>query len=264
MEELWSKIRQIFEGMMLDPATALADVAQLVQAAETAMSELPGEWHSFGHVTEQYYYDYFCGGEGYQAAPVNVGEIWRFFGSKLWQAGQQADAREAFTRALRWNPVDVESMLALGECCKHARDLEKFWEVTDEMYDLCNTRALLARYYRNLGFYYVEKYQPDLAEALYLYSELYCPTEGAQNELKFLAEALERPTPLHTEEELRAILERAEIPREPSAEMLALTQQAATDCEDAGRYAEAAECYFLLYDVTGSPEALARMEELMP
>ena len=262
MNEMWNTIHQIFEGMKIQQNVELTEIAQLIQAVESLAAEEPGEWHSFAHVTEKYYYEYFCQGTECKEAPVNVAEIWRYFGMQLKKAGQTEDALAAFERSLQWNPVDVESLLALGECCKDLGDLERLWEVNDELYDLCNTRALMARYYRNLGFYYVETYQPELAEVLYLYSELYCPTQTAQGELAFIREALERKTPLYTEEQMREILEESEIPQDPSEEMTALTWRAGEDCEEAGRFEEARECWLLLYDLTGSPKVLERLEEL--
>jgi tetratricopeptide (TPR) repeat protein len=185
------------------------------------------------------------------------------FGERLEAQGQTDDAKAALERALQWNPVDCESLLALIEIYKKMGDLEKCWELTDETYDLSNTRALLARYYRNLGYYYLENYQPDLAEALYLYSERYYPTESARRELAFLSEALKRATPVYTDEQLIGILEEHDIPREASDEMLALTMRAAEDCRKNKRYREAGECYRMVYDLTGDPEAgekLASME----
>ena len=258
----WVTIYQIFEGMKAQPAVPLAEIAQLLQAAEEAMSRMEGEWHSFGHVSERYYYEYFCGGGAYEEAPVDMGGMWRYFGEQLDRAGQTEEAMAAFERALKWNPVDAESLFALIDDCRREGDLERFREMTDEAYDLCNTRALLARYYRDLGFYYLETYQPELAEALYLYSELFYPTKEAVNELSFLSSALKRKTPAYREEELRAFLEKWEIPTEASTEMLELSRKAAEDCEAEGRREEAKECYLMLYDVTGSPRVLERLEAL--
>ncbi|MCI8514122.1 MAG: tetratricopeptide repeat protein [Lachnospiraceae bacterium] len=258
----WKRIHRIYEGMKNQEEVPLKDLARLVQAAEEEMSGRSGEWHNFGHVTEAYYYEYFFGGGDYEEAPLNMSGIWRLFGSRLEKQGQTKDAKEAFERALQWNPADCESLLALIEIYRKLEDLEMYRELTDESYDFCNTRALLARYYRNLGYYHLENYRPELAEALYLYSELFYPTEHARRELSFLREVLKRETPAYTKERLCEILAEYEIPLEASRETLALTLQAAKDCEKSGRYTEAGECYRMIYDLTGDPEIWETLKSL--
>lgn len=250
----WERIHRIYEGMKGREEVPLPDLARLAAAAEEEMNGRPGEWHSFGHISEAYYYEYFFGGGDYEEAPLDMSGIWRLFGSHLDRQGQTEDAKKAFERVLQWNPADSESLLALAEIYRKSEDLEMYRELTDEFYDFCNTRALLARYYRNLGYYYLEVYQPELAEALYLYSELYFPTEHARRELAFLGEALKRETPAYTKEQLCGKLSEYEIPLEASRETLALTLQAAKDCEASGRYREAGECYRMIYDLTEDPE----------
>lgn len=256
------RIRRIYEGMRAQEEVPLPDLARLAAAAEEEMSGLPGEWHSFAHITEVYYYEYFFGGGDYEEAPLDMSGIWRLFGSHLDKRGRTEDAKKAFERALQWNPADSESLLALSEIYRKLGDLEMYRELTDEYYDFCNTRALLARYYRNLGYYYLETYQPELAEALYLYSEFYYPSEHARRELTFLSRALKRETPAYTKEQLCEKLSEYEIPKEASPETLALTFQTAKDCEESGRRREAGECYRMIYDLTGDFEVLKKIRYL--
>lgn len=258
----WERIRRIYEGMKSREEVPLSDLARLSAAAEEEMNGRPGEWHSFAHITEAYYYEYFFGGGDYGEAPLDMSGIWRLFGVHLERQGQIRDAKRAFERALQWNPADCESLLGLAEIYRKQEDLEMYRELTDEFYDFCNTRALLARYYRNLGYYYLEVYQPELAEALYLYSELYYPSEQARRELAFLSEALKRETPAYTREQLCERLAEYEIPPEAGRETLALTFQAAKDCEESGRYREAGECYRMIYDLTGDREILEKIRYL--
>lgn len=76
----------------------------------------------------------------------------------------------------------------------------------------------MARYYRNMAFYYLSGYEPETARACYQYSNVYYHTENADSELKYISEAIQQETP---QTDIRAIqklfdenrLSRDRIPR---------------------------------------------------
>lgn len=89
--------------------------------------------------------------------------------------------------ATRWNPADLYTMFEKAGIYGNLYNLDLYRIQVESTYRYIYNKVSLAKYYGMLGYYYIERKCYDIANALYTYSVVLNKTEGAINELKFIA-----------------------------------------------------------------------------
>lgn len=236
----------------------------VITQIETALSEEKGRMFSFNHIVEVYYFRFFpeTKEKPLTYAPFNVGAFYRLYGYLLIRLEEYKDAITAYENALDWNPTDLDSLFQLSELYKKTKDLKNTREITLRAYNYCSSRATMAHFYRNLGFYYLESYQPETATALYLYSSIFAPSESAARDLDYLAKALKRPTPELSIAQMQEILKQNHIPAGPNPDTVGITFRTGQLEMENGHYDTARDCFTLVYDLTLDKEAKELLEQL--
>lgn len=100
------------------------------------------------------------------------------------------NALEYLNKSLKYNPINVDSFFEIIEAYKMSGNLDNMKESIDNLYDYLYDASSLARYYRNLGFYYIEKEKYELAFSLYLISIRYEHNNFALNEMLYIRKKL--------------------------------------------------------------------------
>ena len=95
-------------------------------------------------------------------------------------------ARDYLRKAIEWNPVYVSAFFEYAETFKMEGNLETFYTITKNTYDKIFLPNDLARYYRNLGFYFIEKENYNLATCLFLHSLSFEDTDMAKSEIMYI------------------------------------------------------------------------------
>ncbi len=148
---------------------------------------------SLNHISEVFLYEYYLsGGSEYEISETDYAGAHKEKARQLMSEGNTDAAMQEWIKAHFENPVDMESILSIISCCKQLDDIEGEYSYTTDSYNFCCTRAEMGAYYRNLGWYYLEKYDPELSSACYMYSQLFENTNQAKDEIKFLENALNR------------------------------------------------------------------------
>ena len=101
-------------------------------------------------------------------------------GRRLTNEGNYNEAINEFSKALEYNPVNVAVINKIVSCYKYLHNIEKEFEYAQKTYNFCCTRSELATYYRNVGWYYLEKYKPEVSVSCYMYFNLF--EKSVQNE----------------------------------------------------------------------------------
>ena len=111
--------------------------------------------------------------------------IYLRYGSLLFETKRYDEAREALAVAMKWNPANAYIAFEHAETYKAKGEFERFRQRTLDIFHYAFRPDHVARCYRNLGYYYVEKgewlsalacyerslaFEPDAKEAM---SELY-------------------------------------------------------------------------------------------
>lgn len=217
---------------------------------------------SIFHISEMYLYEYYNKDNDYTISSEDKLTPLLEEGIKLENAGQDDAALQKYLSAHMENPVNYEAYSSIIRVCRKKGDLQGLYNYTIESYNYCCTRAELALFYRNLGFYYLEKYKPEVASALYQYSKLFKYNENADSEINYLKEAMGDKIHELTIEEMQSLLKKEEIPLAANSITLALLVKAAEEAEETKLYNQALDCYKMVYDLTGDNEIETRINIL--
>ena len=171
-------------------------------------------------------------------------------------------AEDAFKKAICWNPVDLDSYLGLAECYKNLNMLSRYLDVTKQAYRFCCSRATMARYYRNMGFYYVARYNTEAARVCYTYSNIYYKTDNADNELKYLEQALNDKTPEYSVKQMQEILDKNEVEPGPDSKTIGIIYRVGELMMNDKDYRLARDCFSIVYDITQETQLKTLLDEL--
>lgn len=218
---------------------------------------------SLNHVMEYYVYAcYFEPEADVKCTEIPVGEYYRTYGELCLRLSKFHRAEDAYRKAICWNPVDLDSYLGLAECYKNLNMLSRYLDITRQAYRFCCTRATMARYYRNMGFYFVAKYQTEAARVCYTYSNIYYKTENADNELKYLEDALKDRTPEYSIRDMQKILEDQDVEPGPDSKTIGIIYRVGELMMEDKDYALARDCFSIVYDITQEGRLKTLLDEL--
>ncbi len=218
---------------------------------------------ALSHIADIYLYEYYVAKE--QAYELDMsGKIAGYIKTshQLMNETEYEEALMEWKKVLSCNPVCMEAYSGLIACYKYLYEIEKEYEATLETYNYCCTRAELAAYYRNLGWYYLESYQPNVAVACYQYSELFEKSEQVKSEISYLETALETSYKDMDINEMQKILSEKEIPLKANSTTLALLYKAGLEAYEIGNPMQARDCFSMVYDLTQDDEIKKILEEI--
>ena len=218
---------------------------------------------SLNHVMEYYVYAcYFEPETDVLCTELPVGEYYRTYGSLCLKLSKFRRAEDAFKKAICWNPVDLDSYLGLAECYKNLNMLSRYLDVTKQAYRFCCSRATMARYYRNMGFYYLSAYKPEVARACYIYSNIYYKTDNADAELSYIEQALNQETPKLSVKEMQKMFDDEGIEPGPSSDTIGVIYRVGQIMMESQDYRLAKDCFSIVYDITQEEQLEKLLEEL--
>jgi tetratricopeptide (TPR) repeat protein len=218
---------------------------------------------SLNHVMEYYLYAYYYKPDcEVLCSELPYSEYYRTYGDLCVKGAKYKAGADAYKNAICWNPVDLDAVLGLAECYKYLNMLERYLIVTKEAYRLCCTRATMARYYRNMGFYFLSKYKPETARACYIYSNIYYHTENADSELAYIESALKQKTPQLAIAEMQKMFDGEGIEPGPSPDTIGVIYRVGEIMMESSDYRLARDCFSIVYDITGEEQLGKLLEEL--
>lgn len=216
---------------------------------------------SLNHIADIYLYEYYIAADkSYDLISDETCKKYIENGRRLTNEGNYNEAINEFSKALEYNPVNVAVINKIVSCYKYLHDIEKEFEYAQKTYNFCCTRSELATYYRNVGWYYLEKYKPEVSVACYMYSNLFEKSEQNENEIHFLEVATQKSYKDLSIEEIQETLKENSIPIEASSVTLALMYRAGLEALSLGNKTQAYECFFMVYDLTQDEEVKELME----
>ena len=203
------------------------------------------------HILEFYLFEYYFKTREYEAVRYPVHRMYHSLAKKYMERMHFEKAYKKLVKAAEWNPVDMDIYWEKTECQKQLGELKKLKETTKELYKFIYTRADIARYYRNIAYYYVEKKEPEKAMMLYTYSNMFSHSKTADSEINFLEIALEKECPEYTVEQIQKDVKKLKLPVGISETTLTILFRAGQLEMEQGDKASGVECMQLLYQVTG-------------
>ena len=217
---------------------------------------------SIFHICEVFMYEYYVNQSEYELSQKDDVQLYIEDARKNEQMGYIDKALQKYFYAYHLNPVCYEIYADIIRCYRLLGKMDEFYQYTIESYRYCCTRAELANYYRNLGYYYLEKYQPDLAAALYEYSILYYDSKQAEGEVAFLNSAMNIEMRKGDISQLQEIITNSGIPVGADTITLGLIYKAGEEAEKKKMIGQALDCYKMLYDLTNDEEIASKISYL--
>jgi len=190
----------------------------LLKVCISRMEEFP-----FNHDSVSEYYSFFNYFEGilykkltqstrkFRAIPDNYAAIYLTYGALLVEIKEYEKAEKALESALIYNPIYSEAMFELGEVYKMNNDMEKYFNLAKRALKSVYSRKNLARCYRNIGYYLVEKMDYSGAIAAFYLSTHYENAPIAMSELHYISVITKQKIEPPTYEEIKKCLEPYDI-----------------------------------------------------
>ena len=237
----------------LEENTSVRRAGKVYKDGHIDMTEDDGRdvYISLNHVMEYYIYAFYYKPDvDVKCTELPYGAYYRTYGDLCLQLGKYHAAEKAFSKAIAWNSVDLDSILGLAESYKYTNKLQRYLDTTKAAYRYCCTRATMARYYRNMGYYYLNKYETDMARACYIYSNIYFQTENADQELAYLKEALKDETPEFTIQQIQQMFTEKGVEPGPDSDTIGVVYRVGELMMDDGEMKLAQDCFSIVYDIT--------------
>lgn len=183
------------------------------------------QYHVFDEWFEEILYRYrYKPEKDLRQAQIPYTEIYMLYGSLLVEIGRYIDAQEALKKGLRWNPVSFTIMSEYIETFKMMGDLDRFFTLSLDAFKIAFHSKDVARCYRNLGYYFVEKEQYSQAIGSYLMSLQFDRESGkAQSELYYISTRTGRPVKEPSLEQMKTYAETYGFPLGADKDVLGLS-----------------------------------------
>ena len=178
----------------------------ITQSNNKVIEDENNTYYSFNNYIEILIFWYMYKPEKKNICPdINYSEIYYYLGFINIETKNYGKAQEYFKKGLEWNPMDVSIMFENAYLYRMLGDIERYKAEIEKTNPFIYEIGYMAKYYRELGWYYVEKKSFDLANALYTQSLAFYETDMAKRELEFIAKSENRKARLSTAEEMQKL-----------------------------------------------------------
>ena len=147
-----------------------------IESSDMYDNDSLSEYYTFSDSFEKVLYEINSGTKKeVHEVPVPFSEIYRTYGSLLSELERYEEAQAAMEKARRWNPTNAKIAFAYANLMKITGDLDRFYELTKEIFGFAYTSNAVARCYRNLGYFFSKKELYKESIGCYLMSLEYDP-----------------------------------------------------------------------------------------
>ena len=238
---------------------ALKDAEELVSLAESGLyaDDETGTYFSFDEAFEEVLYTIIHQPlKEVRRASVPMSRIYGTYGILLVELGRVEEARKALEKGLKWNPCDMEIRTEYAETSKMQGNMEAYLEQVLENIKYCFRPKYLARAYRDLGYYFIERKQYSEATFLYYLSMRWEPeSKQAASELFYIEQKAEEEIHALRTDEIKALSETYEFPVGPDPRILSAAYQLGKHSLE--HHEPGAEYYLqIVYDLTKDEEVV--------
>ncbi len=236
-----------------------------IETVKLFQDDQVSEYHCFNEFFEEALYRlYKKPVKEIRQASVPFDTIYFQYGSILIDLKRYKEAETALITAMRWNPADVRIAFERMEACKQQGNLEGFFQLTQAAFKYAFRPQQVARCFRNLGYYFIEKQLWDAAMSCYTLS-LHYEKEStmAMSELYYIQQKAGKVMPPSGLDEIKELGEKYKFPVGPDRDVLGLSFSYGKRFADNGDTAGARYCWKITYDLT-EDERIKQMLELLP
>lgn len=219
------------------------------------------EYHNFRETMEELLYAELEHPEKtLRNATINYAEMYMLYGCILVELKRFDEAESALQKAMKWNPVAPNIAFEHAETMKMRGRIEDFHECTKKIFKYAFRPADLARCYRNLSYYFVEKKDYETAVCCLFFSTHFEKHDLVQSELYYISQVSEKMYE-PTEEELKKHFDDNDIPFGPNVEILRIAYGYGKHFYDDGNMDAAVYFLSIFADFVNDDEANRMLED---
>ncbi len=198
-------------------------------------NDTENEYFCFGEPIEEILYIQFNDPEKHiRRNPYDYSVLFYLYGSLLIEKGEIQEAQLALLKSKKWNPANAQIMFELAETCKMLGEFEDFYKITRESYKYIHRKKDLGRFYRNLGYYFIEKKEYDTAAGIYIFSKMYDDSDFVNEELAYIFSIAGEFEP--TADAFEESVKKYDIPLDISDDLLGITYHLGKKCFEVENY----------------------------
>lgn len=221
IEKTLQEVQQLIRGEHKDFEKAKELLLDIVKDTEVYDNDSTTEYYNFDDVIDFVLYTRLNKPEK-NMKWLNIPFTTAYF-YLAYIANEEQKFDEALTmidKTIRWSPMNLGPLFEKCETYKMQKNWEEFKNITLSIYDKIYKASDLAHYYRNLGYYYIEMNNLNLAYALYSASIKFERNQNAYGEMAYINQQLNREKYDMPAEEGINLLKDNNIPFGPKQENL--------------------------------------------
>lgn len=224
------------------------------------------EYHTFNSLLEEILYENIHETKKeIRRATEPYSILYLTLGSVLFELGELENAKVALEKAIHWNPIDPNITFEYAEVFKIQGDLDGFLKSTMSAHQHCYQKNHLARFYRNLGYYFIEKKLWKMAAGCYMFSLHYeNDHKNAQSELWYIQQQAGEDFEIPTQSELLIDFGEYNIPFGANRDVVGILVALGKQGKEHGNFDFARHYLQIAYELTDFDEILKMIEELPP
>ena len=163
--------------------------------------------------------------------------------------------------ALRRNPLNTSVLFEAAEIRKMRKELDAFLAETVKCHSFLYQRRDLARYFRNLGYYFIEKEEWDEAVVAYCLSNHWQQSEMAQSQLYYISQKMGRLADPERYGDWNEMIQKRNLPTWPDVLWPQIAWALGNQAYKDGEFDGARFCFSLVVELTGDEEAREMLEK---
>jgi len=249
--------------VILNEARKKLEEHNLVEAEKMILTILPdedlyppdkvSEYYDFRNFLERaFFFAKYKPSKEIRQVPITYNEVFMLYAYLLVEKEDFENAVRIIDLGVKRNPLHIDLLLEKASIYRNSKKHEQSFHISLDCFDKAYRRANIARCYRDFGYYFIENKEWEAAVCCYLFSDIWCKTDMAKNELFYITQQTRKVIDEeyfadHSEE----ILEKHQIPLGPNPLWIQvadyLGEKACADLQ----FEEAKFCYYVAYELTG-------------
>ena len=222
------------------------------------------EYHDFGEFFEEALYTHLYKPEkDLRNAPFPYTEAYLIYGGVLIDLKRPEDAQKAFEQGLKWNPVSFPLTSEYIETFKMIGQIDKYFELSLDAFKIAFRPRQIARCYRNLGYYFIEKELYKEAMGCYILSAfLDKESDQAQSEMYYIHTRTGGTVKEPTMDEITSYAQKYSFPIGPDKDVIGLAMAYGKHFMDNGQNEAAKYIFQIAYDLIHDEEIKGILDSL--
>lgn len=222
------------------------------------------EYHFFTNTLEELIFMRYIGSKNeIKYIPTNqpVLDLYYIYGFLLLEDKQFEKSEKYLKKAIKINPVSSRVILELSEIYKiHTYTYNKYYMFVSDALKYAYYPRDIARCYRQLGFYYIEENQMEIALALFIYSMEYELSPQAYSEINYI-QSKNSELKLKLDECIN-IIKNKNIQLGVNPFVLDTLYELADEYEKNRLYSQSLYYYEIIYDLTNDENILEKIKNI--